>query len=388
MPKPRSPRLAAVAVSCGAAALVSLTGCQSAPQAAPLAAASPPSTERIVCLGDSVTDGQTYALLVEQALREAGKPVPKFYGAGIGGDTSAGMRARLDRDVFVFKPTLVTLSCGINDMGSGMKLPDYEANVVAIIERCLQEKVLVMLLTSSNFADRLAEDQKQMAPVNELLRQLAVKYKLPLAEVYDRMEEARKVEQGGLWEADGCHLNLAGFRAMARAILDALGQTTVAVPTQMHLAVLPGVIPEWRVLPVTDEKSPALTDAAVAALAPERTWRTLTVPETKAADGWWWEQERSRGYVVSMQRDFGPAKRFICVAEVKSPKARKMFLNPGGEGGHIWLNGTLVFGKGEPPKGWHAGGYRLPVELQPGANRIVLESSGKFFLSLTEDDQW
>ncbi len=54
---------------------------------------------RIVFLGDSITDGHTYPLLIQQALREAGQPVPLAINAGIGGDTAEGMRARLDRDV-------------------------------------------------------------------------------------------------------------------------------------------------------------------------------------------------------------------------------------------------------------------------------------------------
>src|SRR6266550_5310454 len=71
------------------------------------------AAERIVFLGDSITDGDTYPQLVRQALAEAGKNVPICINAGIGGDTAAGMLKRLDRDVFSRKPTLVTLSAGI-----------------------------------------------------------------------------------------------------------------------------------------------------------------------------------------------------------------------------------------------------------------------------------
>lgn len=366
-----------------------LAGCthMTQPASVPTATAAT-SPERIVCLGDSITDGQTYALLVEQALREAGRPVPKFYPAGIGGDTSAGMRARLERDVLVFKPTLVTVSCGVNDMGGGMSLADYEANVVAIIERLQRERVKVMLLTTSNFADRLAADQKQLAPANAVLHRLAAKYQLPVAEVFDRMEEARNVEKGGLWEADGCHLNLAGFRAMARAILDALGEKDVPVPTEMKLTPLPGILREWRVKVIADDKAPRLDDAGAAAIQPDVTWKTLLLPDPKPADGWWWDQERQRGFAVSLRRDFAPGTRFVCVADVPAKSAERLFLNTGGELGPVWLNGVRVFGKGEPPKGWHAGGYRLPVELVPGVNRIVLETNGRFCLSLTPDDQW
>ena len=45
--------------------------------------------ECIVFLGDSITDGNTYPLLIHQALTEAGKPVPLCINAGIGGNTAA-----------------------------------------------------------------------------------------------------------------------------------------------------------------------------------------------------------------------------------------------------------------------------------------------------------
>ena len=40
------------------------------------------TTGRIVTLGDSITDGHTYPLLVAQALEEAGRSSPVFTGAG------------------------------------------------------------------------------------------------------------------------------------------------------------------------------------------------------------------------------------------------------------------------------------------------------------------
>ncbi len=67
---------------------------------------------RILCLGDSITEGHTYPLVTAASLQAAGKPVPTFINAGIGGDTAAGMRARLARDVFPRRPSLVLLSAG------------------------------------------------------------------------------------------------------------------------------------------------------------------------------------------------------------------------------------------------------------------------------------
>ena len=67
--------------------------------------AEEPHSQRIVCLGDSITDGNTYPLLIRQAIKASGKPVPLFLNAGIGGDTAAGMLSRLETDVIARRPT-------------------------------------------------------------------------------------------------------------------------------------------------------------------------------------------------------------------------------------------------------------------------------------------
>src|SRR6266581_9333099 len=77
-----------------------------------LAAAEP---LRVVFLGDSITDGNTYPLLIRQALQEAGKPAPVCINAGVGGDTAEAMGNRIERDVLVHKPSVAALSAGITD---------------------------------------------------------------------------------------------------------------------------------------------------------------------------------------------------------------------------------------------------------------------------------
>jgi hypothetical protein len=59
---------------------------------------------RLVFIGDSITDGHTLPLLVEHALTDAKKPVPRCINAGVASDTAALMRARLERDVLVHPP--------------------------------------------------------------------------------------------------------------------------------------------------------------------------------------------------------------------------------------------------------------------------------------------
>ena len=62
-------------------------------------AAKPASNQRIVFIGDSITDGFTYPLLIRQAIAEAGRPVPTCIDAGVASDTARLMRKRVERDV-------------------------------------------------------------------------------------------------------------------------------------------------------------------------------------------------------------------------------------------------------------------------------------------------
>ena len=341
--------------------------------------------ERIVNLGDSITDGQTYALLVEQAYREARIDPPRFFGAGIGGDTSGGMLKRLDRDVFVHHPTMVMLSCGINDASSGVPTADFEANVTAIAKRMRDEKVRLMILTTTSVAPGLASFEPKLDEVNAILHRVAREYGLPVAEVYERMKGAQKSEPE-LW-MDDVHLNLAGFRAMARAVLDARGDANVKVPTELHPPLLPGVIQRWNILPIKKNDKP-LTAETVAQLKPDGEWKPYTLPESKRLENFWLDQERQRGVAISLAETCGPAERYDAIATVDSDVQRNAYINLGGELQSAWLNGKCLFGPGDPNRGWHPGAYRIPVHLQAGRNEIVVETSAHFFLSVTDTADW
>lgn len=363
-----------------------LGGCQGVPPrtttapAADLAMKTTPSPERIVNLGDSITDGQTYPLLVSQGLREAGRTSPLFIGAGIGGDVSAGMLKRLDRDVLARHPTSVMLCCGLNDLARGVPITNYEATVATIAERLKTEHVGLVLFTTSNL--RGGKNAAELELLGAAVHRVAHRYGLPVAEVYDRMEEARKAGTD-LWEADGTHLNLAGYRCLARAVLDVMGHQDVPVPTELHCTVLPGIIARWKVLTV-GEKEPPLDAARVAALKVDDRWKDFTLPEKNKAVNWWQHQEQTRGYAISLNELFGGTRHYA-IAELPST-ARQAFINTGGELGNVWLNGQKL--EVHPDRGWHAGGNRIAVSLLQGTNSILVETGSRFFISVTDSDTW
>ena len=363
-----------------AAAACLLAGCSAQ-------AADRGSAERIVFLGDSITDGFSYPLLVRQALAEAHKPLPVCVNAGIGGDTAAGMRKRLDRDVLVHRPTLMTISVGVNDVLRSVPLADYEADVRAILERMKKASIPVLVLTTSVLGGKTAEADKRLAGHNEILRRLAGEFGCRVGEVYALMDKARR---GGrvVLEEDFVHPNYQGHRVMARAVLDALGHRDVPVPAQMVVRPLPGLVTPWKLRAVTDPKARPLDANTVVAVRPDATFKTLAVPEQTPQKHWWSEQTRQRGYALSLAEVAGKAPRYVGVATVSAGEAHRAYFNVGADLQAIWLNGRQIYKASPEWQGYHAGRERIAAELKAGANTVVIETGGQFFLSVTDNNDW
>ncbi len=343
---------------------------------ASLLAAEPLNPKRVVCLGDSITEGHTYPYLIQEALRAAGKPVPVFLNAGIGGDTAKGMLARLDADVIDRRPDLVMLSVGINDLGGGVPVPDFIERVSQIIDRLHERKIEVLMLTTTGV--RFPESQKMLDERNDALRKLAEQKHVRVADVAAAFAPQMKAGDN-LWEPDGCHLNFAGYRCMVRGVLDGLGDSDVAVPETLKPAVLPGAILKWRVRKAPDDQD--LDEAKAAAIKPDETWQEYNLPETEPADSWWFREQQQRGIATMLGKRLPGSDHLQAIAVIDSPSERDTYIRAGGEMRRAWLNGKQV----TSIIGWRPREYR--VHLQKGPNTFVVETSGKFFLSINDDPE-
>src|SRR5262245_55127752 len=87
------------------------------------------SGDRIVFLGDSITEQYQYSSYIELYLTTR---FPKwnltFVNAGIGGDTATGGAGRFATHVLAEKPTAVTINFGMNDGGYGAFNANTHAN--------------------------------------------------------------------------------------------------------------------------------------------------------------------------------------------------------------------------------------------------------------------
>ena len=173
------------------------------------------SGDKIVFLGDSITCAGNlpggYITLTALGLKANGIDV-KAINAGIGGNRSREMLARLDRDVLSQKPNWMTLSCGVNDK-YGVPLDEFKSNVTKIVERAEAAHVKVMVLTA-NCGDEI---------YSECLREVAAEKKCVLADLRIPYRQAAEANPSARLANDWVHPNARGYFVMAKSVLRAFG---------------------------------------------------------------------------------------------------------------------------------------------------------------------
>ena len=230
--------------------------------------------QKIAFMGDSITangwgHSTGYVNLVVSALKTNGvtvTPIP----AGVSGETSKNMLARLDRDVLGKKPDWMTLSCGVNDVwhgaNGGVPLDQYKTNITSIVDQAKAAGIKVVILTSTPIGEDLtAANTVKLADYNAFLKDLATKENCPLADLNAGMQEGLKAKTlpGNYLTADGVHMNPRGDQIMASGILKALGMSDdqIAKAREVWLDI-PGGWPITVTVPATIHQYEALVKQA------------------------------------------------------------------------------------------------------------------------------
>jgi len=195
--------------------------------------------DRIVFLGDSITEQQLYTNYAEAYLASRYPELTlTFFNAGWGGDTAPGGCARLDRDVLALKPDVVTICYGMNDGGYCPLNPDilnrFNAGMKELVTRLKAAGARVVLLTPG-MADVTANadlrkvdyNTRSLRAVADAVIALAAAEQLPVADLHKLMNEvdaaAKAAEPGFCMMPDGFHPEPAGHLVMAYGLLQALG---------------------------------------------------------------------------------------------------------------------------------------------------------------------
>ena len=198
------------------------------------------SGQKLAFLGDSITangwgsHGGYVKLIVDGLEREGVKvtPIP----AGVSGNTSRDMLARLDRDVLSKHPDWMTLSCGVNDVWhgiNGVELEQYKKNITSIVDQAAAAGVKVVIMTSTPIGEDDNANNQKLVPYNDFLRQLAHDRALPLADTNTAMQPVLKsigaTPTSRILTVDGVHMNPEGNVIMAKTCLAAFGVSTASL---------------------------------------------------------------------------------------------------------------------------------------------------------------
>ena len=177
-----------------------------------------PDDAVLLAFGDSITYGtgakkqQSYPAILSQLSGH------RVINAGIPGEVTAQGKKRLPELLDKYKPGLLILCHGGNDLLRRFNTADTRANLEAMIDSASQRNIPVLLIGVPSFGLLFLES-------NEMYNEVAEKYAL----LYEG-EVLPRVESDPDLKADRIHPNAKGYRKMARAVYKLL-QDSGAIPS-------------------------------------------------------------------------------------------------------------------------------------------------------------
>jgi lysophospholipase L1-like esterase len=185
----------------------------------------PASPERVVFMGNSITQG--WAPLFPKLF-----PGKDYVGRGISGQTTPQMLVRFHQDVVALKPKVVVILAGTNDIAGNTgpsTIEMIEDNIASMAEIARANGIRVVLASVLPVFDYPWKRGLEPAPKIMALNAWMKKYAADHGAVYLDFHSAMENEQHGMKPElayDGVHPNEAGYRMMAplaeRAIAAAL----------------------------------------------------------------------------------------------------------------------------------------------------------------------
>ena len=173
--------------------------------------------------------------------QKTAEPNPVIINAGVGGNNTVDLLARMEKDCLAQRPELTILMAGTNDVNSKkhVPLPDYEQNMRTICAKLLaiQSRVVLMtilpvyepyLMTRHDPAFYKPEGHTaRKLAMNDVIRQVAAVHKLPLLDMHHIFETVGNIgldasslikNEANSAKTDGIHPTPEGYRTMAVAI--------------------------------------------------------------------------------------------------------------------------------------------------------------------------
>lgn len=203
-----------VLASMGLVTTISLTGCGSEPKQEAL-----PAGSTVIALGDSLTYG--YGASTETAYPAVLADLSKWkvINAGVNGDTSADVLARVS-DITAQNPDLVLLGVGGNDVLQRVQPDTTRANIKATIDTLKSAEIDVVLIAEPYFSTSALFGK---ASDNPLYEDIAETKDVP---IYS--SGWSEILSDDALKSDQIHANAAGYRQFAEGLYEYLQDEGVA----------------------------------------------------------------------------------------------------------------------------------------------------------------
>ncbi|WNI17997.1 SGNH/GDSL hydrolase family protein [Actinacidiphila sp. ITFR-21] len=154
----------------------------------------------------------------------AGRPEFQYLNTGVMGKRAGEARAEQLEQVMAFKPDLVNVAAGGNDLFDPQPdLDAVEADLDAVYAAVRSQGADVFAFTVANVFDTvpgLAEFGERVAALNERIRAVAERHDAMLVEMWDHPVRKRPELMSG----DGIHFAMEGHAALAAEIVKTLSE--------------------------------------------------------------------------------------------------------------------------------------------------------------------
>ncbi len=159
----------------------------------------------VAFLGDSITAG--YDL-------EHYYPEYSVSNRGIGGETTYGLKARLEVSVFDLQPKVCVMLIGGNNIDTMFE--DYEDILRSFQERIPETEIVLVSLSPTG--DPIAERNKTLAYNNVKIRLLAEKYGYAFVDIYTPLFDLETGKMKAEYTPDGAHHTAQGYQVITDAL--------------------------------------------------------------------------------------------------------------------------------------------------------------------------
>jgi acyl-CoA thioesterase-1 len=169
-----------------------------------------------VALGDSLTSGYGDPGPSWPTRLDTQDPYLRLlHNAGVPGDLTSGMRSRLNSDVFAYKPDVLFVMGGTNDIGHYISAATTIANLRAIIVAAKAKGITVVMMTIP--PDSYPAWAGQINSLNSQIVHLANSYVLAVVDVHAALSTSDGVYVAK-YTVDGVHFSALGAQVVANTV--------------------------------------------------------------------------------------------------------------------------------------------------------------------------